>query len=65
MSVVVGQLYVNSPARVCNAYLLGDQIRLGQALTWVSAIIAAIWLAQAARVLIRREQAMLSADKAR
>lgn len=61
MSVVIGQLYVDSPVRVCNAYLLDDQIRLGQALTWGAAMIAALWLAQVARVLIQREQAMLAA----
>lgn len=64
MSVVVGQLYVNSPVRVCNAYLLGDQVRLGQALTWGSAFVAAMWLAQVAFILVRREQAMLATDEA-
>ena len=65
MSFVVGQLYVDSPVRVCNAYLLDDQVRLGQALSWSAAIVAVLWLAQAARVLIRREQAMLAAEEGR
>ena len=65
MSVVIGQLYVDSPVRVCNAYLLGDQVRLGQALSWGAAIIAVLWLAQVARVLVRREQAMLAAEEAK
>ena len=30
MTAVVGQLYIDSPVRVCNAYLLDDQALLGQ-----------------------------------
>ena len=32
MTIVVGQLYIDSPLRLCNAYLLDDQQRLGQGL---------------------------------
>ncbi len=55
MTVVVGQLYVDSQARVCNAYLLDDQVLLGQGVVWLAAITAAVWLVQVARELIRRD----------
>ncbi|MEO8250707.1 MAG: hypothetical protein ABI589_15210, partial [Burkholderiales bacterium] len=61
MTAVVGQLYVDSPARVCNAYLLDDQIRLGQMLVWLTAIVAVGWLALVTRTLIQRETAAESA----
>ena len=57
MTAVIGQLYVDSPARVCNAYLLDDQIRLGQMLVWLTAIVAVGWLVLVVRALIRRETA--------
>lgn len=47
MTAVVGQLYIDSPARVCNAYLLDDQDRLGQWLVTIAAALAVLWLAQA------------------
>ena len=47
MAVVVGQLYIDSPTRVCNAYLLGDQDRLGQWLVTIAAALAVLWLVQA------------------
>ena len=30
MTAIVGLLYIDSPLRLCNAYLQDDQIRLGQ-----------------------------------
>ncbi|MEO9148232.1 MAG: hypothetical protein ABI212_02460 [Burkholderiaceae bacterium] len=60
MSIVIGQLYVDSPVRVCNAYLLDDQVRLGQALICAAAIVAALWLMRAVRVLMQRERAMMA-----
>ena len=47
MTAVVGQLYIDSPTRVCNAYLLGDQDRLGQWLVTIAAALAVLWLVQA------------------
>ena len=47
MTAVVGQLYIDSPTRVCNAYLLGDQDRLGQWLVSIAAALAVLWLVQA------------------
>ena len=41
MTAVVGQLYIDAPLRLCNAYLLDDQARLGN------------WLVTAAALLIR------------
>ena len=61
MMAVVGNLYETSPARICNAYLLDDQARLGQMLVWVAAAIAAAWFAWLVRVLMRRDAAMVPA----
>jgi hypothetical protein len=55
MMAVVGNLYANSPVRVCNAYLLDDQARLGQLLIWLSAGIALAWGAFVVRSLMQRE----------
>ena len=44
MLAVVGTLYQDSAARLCNAYRLDDQQTLGTALVWVSAGILAAWL---------------------
>jgi len=55
MAAVVGQLYIDSPLRLCNAYLLDDQERLGQWLMASAAIIAALWLAQVGWWAVRRE----------
>lgn len=48
MLAVVGTLIQDSPTRVCNAYLLDDQQRLGTALVGLAAGIAALWLLQLA-----------------
>ena len=55
MMVVVGSLYESSPTRVCNAYLLDDQVRLGQLLVWISAGIALAWFAHLTQVVLHRE----------
>lgn len=57
MMVVVGQLYVDSPLRLCNAYLLDDQERLGRWLIGVAAVVALAWLAHAFWGLVRGEEA--------
>ncbi len=44
MLAVVGTLYQDSPARLCNAYRLDDQQMLGTALVAVSVGILAAWL---------------------
>jgi Co/Zn/Cd efflux system component len=41
---VVGTLYQDSPARLCNAYRLDDQQMLGTSLVAVSVAILAAWL---------------------
>ncbi|SFU83556.1 hypothetical protein SAMN05216350_10648 [Polaromonas sp. YR568] len=64
MMVVAGNLYETSPVRVCNAYLLDDQARLGQMLVWIAAAIAAAWFAWLVRALMRRDAAMLPGDMA-
>lgn len=46
MTAVAGQLYQDSPLRLCNAYLLGDQVRLGQALVAASVLTAVAWIAR-------------------
>ena len=55
MTAVVGTLYENSPVRVCNAYLLGDQMLLGRLLVWIAAVVALAWLAGLFRRLIRND----------
>ena len=55
MMAVVGSLYVDSPLRLCYAYLLDDQVRLGQWLIGAAAGVAALWLAWVAWVMVRRE----------
>jgi hypothetical protein len=55
MMAVVGKLYASSPVRVCNAYLLDDQARLGQLLIWLSAGVALAWGALVVRSLMQRE----------
>ncbi|MDI1239842.1 MAG: hypothetical protein PSV26_20360 [Polaromonas sp.] len=60
MMAVVGYLYASSPVRVCNAYLLDDQARLGQWLVWISAGVALAWFAGLARTLMQREDAALT-----
>lgn len=57
MTVVVGYLFESSPVRLCNAYLLGDQERLGQGLVWIAAAVALAWFARLVLVLMRRDTA--------
>ena len=57
MTVVVGYLFESSPVRVCNAYLLDDQERLGQGLIWISAAIALVWFGSIVRTFMLREAA--------
>lgn len=64
MMAVVGNLYETSPLRVCNAYLLDDQARLGQMLVWMAAAIAAAWFAWLVRALMQRDAAALPGDAA-
>lgn len=60
MTVVVGQLYIDSPLRLCNAYLLDDQVRVGRGLIALAALVATVWLTQAAWRLMRNEGAQLA-----
>lgn len=60
MMVVVGQLYIDSPLRLCNAYLQGDQERLGRWLIGLAAVFALAWLAHVGWQLVRREDARLA-----
>ncbi|EJL81499.1 hypothetical protein PMI15_03408 [Polaromonas sp. CF318] len=62
MMAVVGNLYESSPLRICNAYLLDDQARLGQMLVWVAATIAAAWFAGLVRALMQRDAAVMAPD---
>lgn len=45
MLAVAGWLYIESPVRLCNAYLVSQQESTGAALIWVSVIGAVVWLA--------------------
>lgn len=55
MTAAVGQLYQDAPLRLCNAYLLDDQVSLGQGLVALSAALAAGWMAKLFFALWRRE----------
>ena len=44
MTVIVGTLYQDAPLRLCNAYRLDDQQRLGLVLVWGAGTLAALWL---------------------
>lgn len=57
MTAAIGQLYEDSPLRLCNAYLLDDQVRLGQSLVALAVAAAVVWMAQVFVVLYRREPA--------
>jgi hypothetical protein len=59
MTAAVGQLYQDSPIRLCNSYLLDDQVRLGQMLVALAMAVGITWFAQLIRVLMRREGAAL------
>lgn len=61
MTAVAGQLYQDSPLRLCNAYLLGDQLRLGQALVGIAIAVALGWTVQLFAILVRRENGALPA----
>lgn len=57
MMAVAGQLFEDSPVRLCNAYLLDDQARLGRMLTGIAVALALAWLARLVLATIRREAA--------
>jgi hypothetical protein len=56
MTAVVGQLYIDSPLRLCNAYLLDDQVRLGTWLVTAAALLAISWLVQVTWKVLHREE---------
>lgn len=64
MTAVAGQLYADSNVRICNAYLLDDQARLGEWLIALACLFAVIWLAQVARTMVLREEQALAVDAA-
>lgn len=45
MMTVAGWLYLESPVRLCNAYLTSQQENTGTALIWASILVAVAWLA--------------------
>lgn len=59
MTAAAGQLYQDSPLRLCNAYLLDDQAWLGGALVLLAVAIGIAWIAQLFRGLIRRDAGSL------
>lgn len=64
MMAMAGMLYQDTPQRLCNAYLLGDQLALGRWLVSVASGVGGVWLIHAARVLMR-EEAMREVREAR
>lgn len=61
MMGVVGQLYGDSPLRLCNAYLLDDQVRLGRWLIGLAAALALLWLLRVGWQQARRDTARYGA----
>lgn len=57
MTAAVGQVYQDAPLRLCNAYLLDDQVFVGQALVALAAAVGVVWLARAGAIVVRREAA--------
>ncbi len=55
MMAVVGQLYIDSPLRLCNAYLLDDQARLGAWRVTAAAALAVGWLVKVVWWVVRRD----------
>ena len=53
MTAAVGQLFQDSPLRLCNAYLLDDQERVGMALVALALLAGAAWLANLMRMVAR------------
>lgn len=56
MTGVVGILYQNAPQRVCNSYLLDEQLLVGQILVWSALGIGAGWMALVAWRMWRAER---------
>lgn len=48
---IAGMLYQQIPQRLCNTYLLDDQVDAGQALVWLAVALGASWCALQARSL--------------
>ena len=65
MTAVVGQLYIDSPTRVCNAYLLDDQDRLGRWLVTIAAVLAVVWLVQVVWRVARSDSSEQPAEAAK
>jgi len=57
MMAAVGQLYQDSPLRLCNAYLLDDQVRLGQMLVGLAVAVGLAWFARLLLALVRQDGA--------
>ena len=49
MTAAAGQWFQDAPVRLCNAYLLDDQVRLGQGLVLLSIVVAAGVIAHVVR----------------
>lgn len=64
MTAAVGQLYQDSPLRLCNAYLLDDQVRLGQALVALSIAVGIAWFGKLAIALARSPEPAAGAEGA-
>lgn len=60
MMAIVGMLYIDSPLRLCNAYLQDDQIRLGRWLTGSAAAIGIAWLLRVGWILMQHEAAYMA-----
>lgn len=55
MTAAAGQLYQDSPLRLCNAYLLDDQVWLGGALVLLAVAVGVAWIARLFGRLVRKD----------
>ncbi|CAD0186997.1 hypothetical protein RUESEDTHA_03908 [Ruegeria sp. THAF57] len=44
MLLFLGFLYTHAPVRICNSYLVDDQVRLGLGFVWAALALTAIWM---------------------
>lgn len=63
MMAIVGMLYVDTPLRLCNAYLQDDQIRLGRWLTGSATVMGVAWLLRTGWLLMQQEAAYMAQDE--
>ena len=59
MTIVAGDLYQDAPLRLCNAYRLDDQQRLGEKLVLIATMAGTGWVLWAGRRVMRQEALLM------